>query len=119
MSLEATRQVCHCEYFVPPPASWPTPEVAAEEMAGDFDVKITSSGAVYTVPRGRSIVDVLRGAGIECNTSCEAGVCGTCRTRYLEGTPEHHDLVLSDAERKEYLMICCARATSELPVLDR
>jgi len=88
-------------------------------MAGDFDVKITSSGAVYTVPRGRSIVDVLRGAGIECNTSCEAGVCGTCRTRYLEGTPEHHDLVLSDAERKEYLMICCARATSELPVLDR
>lgn len=104
---------------VPPPVSCSYPESAVEEMAGDFDVKIASSGMVYTVPRGRSIVDVLRNAGIECNTSCEAGICGTCRTRYLEGTPEHHDFVLSEAERKEYLMICCARANSELLVLDR
>jgi vanillate O-demethylase ferredoxin subunit len=100
----------HCEYFVAPA------EVAVS--AGAFNVKLASSGAVYTVPSGRSIVHVLRGAGIECTTSCEAGICGTCRTRYLAGAPEHHDFVLSEAERKEYLMICCARATSELLVLD-
>lgn len=88
-------------------------------MAGSFDVKIASSGAVYTVPPGRSIVQVLRAAGIECVTSCEAGICGTCRTRYLEGTPEHHDFVLDDAEQREYLMICCARSKSAMLVLDR
>lgn len=108
----------HCEYFAPPPVSGSYPQGGVEEMAGDFEVKVASSGAVYTVPRGKSIVDVLRGAGIECSTSCEAGVCGTCRTRYLEGTPEHHDFVLSEAEREEYVMICCARSISDMLVLD-
>jgi vanillate O-demethylase ferredoxin subunit len=108
----------HCEYFTPPPVSWSYPEGALEEMAGEFQVKIASSGRAYAVPRGKSIVDVLRGAGIECNTSCEAGVCGTCRTRYVEGTPEHHDFVLSESEREEYVMICCARSISEMLVLD-
>jgi ferredoxin len=87
--------------------------------AGEFDVMLASSGIVLTVPSGKTIVQVLRDAGIECETSCEAGVCGTCRTRYLEGAPEHHDFVLDDEERAEYVMICCARATSPLLVLDR
>jgi ferredoxin-NADP reductase len=90
----------HCEFFVPPPTSWPLTSAPA-------------ASAEY-----RSIVEVLRGAGIECSTSCEAGVCGTCRTRYLEGTPDHHDFVLNDTERENYVMICCARASSEVLVLD-
>jgi len=108
----------HCEYFTAPPVLKSRPEGAGEGIAGDFQVKIASSGAVYAVPTGKSIVDVLRGAGIECNTSCEAGLCGTCRTRYLEGNPEHHDFVLNEAERQEYVMICCARSISEVLVLD-
>lgn len=87
--------------------------------AGEFDVVLARSGIVLSVPNDKTIVQVLRDAGIACETSCEAGVCGTCRTRYLGGTPEHHDFVLSDDERTEYVMICCARATSPLLVLDR
>lgn len=87
-------------------------------MAGDFRIKIASSGAVHTVPDGKSIVDVLRDAGIDCETSCEPGLCGTCRTRYIEGIPEHHDYVLSETERDEYLMIRCARSMSDMLVLD-
>lgn len=108
----------HCEYFTPPVVPPCRPETAPE-TAGAFSVKLASSGAVYAVPRDATIVEVLRRAGIECDTSCEAGVCGTCRTRYLDGTPEHHDFVLSDDERRQYVMICCARATSVLLVLDR
>jgi ferredoxin len=85
----------------------------------EFSVKLARSGAVLGVPRGKLIVQVLRDAGFECETSCEAGVCGTCRTRYLEGTPEHHDFVLEDEERSEFVMICCARASSAVLVLDR
>ena len=65
---------------------------------GEFAVKLAHSGRVLTIPRDKTIVQVLRDAGIECETSCEAGVCGTCRTRYLEGTPQHHDFVLDDEE---------------------
>ncbi len=83
-----------------------------------FNVRLVGSDEVHAVPPGMSIVAVLRRAGIACNTSCEAGLCGTCRTRYIEGTPEHHDFVLTEEEQKEYLMICCARALSDLLVLD-
>jgi vanillate O-demethylase ferredoxin subunit len=119
VAREATdwpRDAVHCEYFVPPPKVWP--QVTRSAASDEFSVKVASTGLVLPGPRDLSIVEVLRGAGIECSTSCEAGVCGTCRTRYLEGTPEHHDYVLNDEEREAYVMICCARASSEVLVLD-
>ncbi len=70
------------------------------------------------MPGDKSIVEVLREHGMEVDTSCESGLCGTCRTRYLEGDPEHHDYVLEDDERSEYVMICCARSRGPLLVLD-
>ena len=84
----------------------------------DFWVRLASTGVLLPVPKDRSIVEVLREAGIACTTSCEAGLCATCRTRYLDGTPEHHDLVLTDEDRKTFVAICCARATSDVLVLD-
>jgi vanillate O-demethylase ferredoxin subunit len=106
----------HCEYFAAPPASWPRKENPVTD--GAFQVRIASTGQTLDVPADKSIVQTLRDAGISCETSCEAGVCGTCRTRYLEGTPEHCDFVLNEGERDQYLMICCSRSSSELLVLD-
>ena len=83
-----------------------------------FQIKIASSNAVYDVPEGMSIVDVLRENDIYVDTSCEAGMCGTCKTRYLNGEPEHLDMILSDDEQKEFVLICCARSLTPLLVLD-
>lgn len=108
----------HFEFFSAP--SPVTDAAAAIGLdVGSFHVRLARSGAVYTVPPEKSIVQVLRDNGVECETSCEAGVCGTCRTRFLEGVPEHYDLVLSDEEHEEFVLICCARSKSELLVLDR
>ena len=84
----------------------------------EFSVRLASTGLLLPVPHDRTIVEVLREAGIDVPTSCEAGLCGTCKTRYLEGTPEHHDFIFSDEERANFVAICCARASSELLVLD-
>jgi ferredoxin len=89
-----------------------------ETEPADFWVQVASTGVLLPVPPDRSIVEVLRAAGVACTTSCEAGLCATCRTRYLAGTPEHHDLILSDEDRESFVAICCARATSEVLVLD-
>lgn len=105
------KESVHCEHFVPPPS-------VAPMVAGSFNVKIASSGLTLPVPPELSIAEVLKMAGIECETSCEAGLCGTCRTRYLEGEPDHADFVLDDAEREHYLTVCCSRAKSEMLVLD-
>ena len=84
----------------------------------EFSVRLARTGLLLPVPHDRTIVEVLREAGIDHPTSCEAGLCGTCRTRYLEGTPEHHDFVFDDDEREHFVAICCARATSDVLVLD-
>lgn len=99
-------QTIHFEYFTPPaPAAAPGPETS-----GEFEVELASNHAVYAIPPGQSILSVLRAAGLTLDSSCEAGVCGTCRTRYLRGEPDHRDFVLSDEERRDWMMLCVSRA---------
>ena len=102
----------HFEHFAAPVDAAPTGALVS------FEVEIASSGAVYLVPPDRSILSVLQSEGIVIDSSCEAGVCGTCMTRYLSGTPDHRDFVLSDAEQCDHVMVCVARAKSARLVLD-
>lgn len=83
-----------------------------------FVVRLARSGRELTVPSDRSIARVLMDHDVPVATSCEQGVCGTCRTRYLEGEPEHNDFVLTDAEQQTDVMICCARSRTPMLVLD-
>jgi vanillate O-demethylase ferredoxin subunit len=100
----------HFEYFTPP-------EPEARENA-PFQIEIASTGQCFEVPASDSIVDVLRANGFSIDTDCREGYCGTCITRFLKGEPEHRDTVLSDKDRKTYVMICCARAKESPLVLD-
>ena len=61
-----------------------------------------------------------RAHGIDVATSCREGVCGTCLTRVIAGTPDHRDAFLSAKERKagDKIMICVSRAKSAQLVLD-
>ncbi len=97
----------HCEYFS-------GVEDKPEYENKPFKVKIRSTGKVFEVPADKSIIDVLRENGHIIDTDCEDGYCGTCITRYLSGEPEHRDTVLSEGERKTYMMICCSRARGAL-----
>jgi ferredoxin-NADP reductase len=83
-----------------------------------FDVELRRSQKTLTVQPGESIVDVLRCNGVDVDTSCCEGYCGTCMTRYLAGEPVHRDTVLDDEDREEFVMICCALAKSPTLVLD-
>ncbi len=82
------------------------------DTTGDtpFEIKLRSTGKVLEVPADKSIVDVLRAEGCAVETDCKEGYCGTCITRYLAGAPEHRDTVLSEKERRTYVMVCCARS---------
>ncbi|ODU79143.1 MAG: hypothetical protein ABT10_21255 [Novosphingobium sp. SCN 63-17] len=88
--------------------------------AGSFIVELARSGLTLTVPAGESILDVVRAAGVQANSSCEQGTCGACETRVLAGTPDHYDAVLTPKERREgkVMMICSSGALSERLVLD-
>lgn len=85
-----------------------------------FTVSVRSTGAVVEVGASESIVQALTRIGIEIPVSCEQGVCGTCLTRVVAGTPDHRDAYLMDDEKaaNNQILPCCSRAKSEKLVLD-
>ena len=83
-----------------------------------FAVVLARSGNRYEVPVKVSILDVLRQNGYVLPSSCESGTCGTCRTRYIAGEPDHRDLVLSEREKRHNIMICVSRSKSAELTLD-
>jgi ferredoxin len=71
--------------------------------------------------RSRScIVEALRAVGIEVETCCEQGVCGTCLTTVLAGRPAHHDVILTEVEQKagDRMVLCVSRSLDAELVLD-
>jgi len=83
-----------------------------------FRVRLARSGAAIDVGADQSILDAMRAHGLDVPSSCESGTCGTCRTRLLEGVADHRDLVLSDAEQADSIMVCVSRARTPKLVLD-
>ena len=81
-------------------------------------IEIQSTGQKITLTRSESLIDALARSGIEIPTSCQSGLCGTCKTRYISGEVEHGDCILSDAEHQEYLTPCISHIKSGTLLLD-
>ncbi|WP_175876921.1 PDR/VanB family oxidoreductase [Burkholderia sp. BCC0097] len=108
----------HLERFAAEPSEAVTAANAAP--AKGFEVRLQRSGQSVRVAPDTSIVDALARIGIEVDTSCGEGVCGTCMVPVLDGEPDHRDHCLSKAERASNTVICCcvSRARSAVLVLD-
>ena len=100
-------------------AGWPAERVHAEVFSPlvdesftpePFDVRLASSGRTVHVPADRSILDVLREAGMNLPSSCGLGVCGACVCGYRDGTVLHRDVVIPLADRQDRIAICVSRA---------
>lgn len=93
---------------------------AAADARGSYRVELRKSGKQLQVQAGQSLLAAIRACGIEPSTSCEDGICGSCETQVLEGTPDHRDSVLSKSEREagKTMMICVSGCKSEALVLN-
>jgi len=103
----------HSEHFKAPELAQSTVQDTVAST-----VQIASTGLCLDIPAGRSMVDVLNDAGLEVETSCVSGLCGSCKVRYLSGEVDHQDFILSEDERAEYLTTCVSRAKGPVLVLD-
>src|SRR5258706_505742 len=101
----------HREYFAAAPID--------HSSDGAFELQIASSGKVIEVGAAQSAAQALLDAGIAVSLSCEQGVCGTCMTKVMQGTPDHRDLYLTDEEhaRNDCFMPCCSRAQTRRLVI--
>ena len=83
-----------------------------------FEVLLQRSGRTVAVPADLPILEAMRGAGVVVPSSCESGVCGTCKTRLIAGEADHRDMVLMEEERADFIMLCVSRAKSGALTLD-
>jgi vanillate O-demethylase ferredoxin subunit len=106
----------HFEYFSAPVES--SAKTTAPNEIDGFDVVLARRQLRLHVAPGKSIAHVLQGAGVAVDTVCEQGICGSCLTPYLDGTPDHQDLCMTETERATHVAICCARSRSPTLTLD-
>jgi vanillate O-demethylase ferredoxin subunit len=101
----------HFEYF--------KSDVKAAESGG-FTVVLRQSGREVPIRAGQTILEALQDFGLDVPYSCMEGICGSCVTRVINGTPDHRDMVLTERDRQagNVMMICCSGAKSDRLVLD-
>jgi glycine betaine catabolism B len=103
-----------------------TANVAPEPVATEsqtrqetFTVKLSRSSKSFTMSASDTVLSAARKAGVAIPSSCSQGVCGTCKTKLLEGAVDmKHNGGIRDREvLKGFRLLCCSRPTSDL-VLD-
>jgi ferredoxin-NADP reductase len=108
--------------------AWPDEAVHFEYFQNDkvidasssFDIELARSAMTLHVPAGKTILEVMRDAGLTVPSSCEQGACGTCLTTVIEGEVDHQDVYLNKTEKagNGCMMTCVSRAKSARLVLD-
>ncbi len=83
---------------------------AAGEPGSPHEVRFSRSARTATAGPADSLLDVAESAGVEIASMCRAGVCGTCRTRLLEGAVDGHGEGLDPADADAgYVLACVSR----------
>ena len=87
---------------------------------GSFEVQLQKSGQILQVSKEQSILKALQDAGYDAPFSCAEGICGTCLTSVVAGTPDHWDSYLTpeEQEKGDCIMLCCSRSQTARLVLD-
>lgn len=95
----------------------PAPVVAQESRSGQ--IRCARSRLTLTTSPEQSYLETLREAGIEIDSSCEMGICGTCQVQVLSGEPDHRDSILTQGERNDGAFLpCVSRSSSKELTLD-
>lgn len=101
----------HVERFV-------APKPPAPLNAIPYAVVLSKSGREEKVLPEVGLLATLEAMNADISVSCAGGICGACRTRWLEGPPIHHDRVLSPEERHHEVIVCVAECAGSRLVLD-
>lgn len=78
---------------------------AADSAA--HDVKCARSGTSIRAADGQTLLEATEAGGVEIDSLCRSGVCGTCRTRVLEGDVECRSSILDDTDRAGGFVLAC------------
>jgi 3-ketosteroid 9alpha-monooxygenase subunit B len=96
----------------PPVKTTPAPAVAGSDSGESGTVTIKLDRKKTSVPRvaGETLLESARRAGLSPPFSCEAGNCGTCMAKLIEGaaTMRTNDVLEDDEIADGYILTCQA-----------
>lgn len=89
------------------------------EKDNAFEVELMDTGKTYSVPRDKTLLEVLLNNDIDVPNDCAEGLCGSCEVLVVEGGEiDHRDHVLSAKEKQsnQKMMTCCSRASGKITI---
>lgn len=91
-----------------------TAAAAPERAAGEaFQIRERRSAKAVPVASGQTLLEAADASGLEIPSLCRAGVCGTCRTKVVEGDVRCEGGILDDDDRAAgYVLACVASPRS-------
>ena len=89
-------------------------EETRRPAARTFQLRTAPSGQAFTAEPGQTLLEAAEQSGVAIPSLCRAGVCGTCRTRVLEGDVDcTSELLDEDDRRSGYVLACVSSAQSD------
>lgn len=86
--------------------------------SGDpFTAELKQSNQILEIGASQTLLDVLKSAGLDVDSSCEVGNCGTCKVDVCGGRVEHKGTGLLDEEKCGAMLACVSRGIGRI-VLD-
>ncbi|KAJ4401020.1 hypothetical protein N0V91_008274 [Didymella pomorum] len=86
--------------------------------SGDpFTAELKQSKKVLEVGAQQTLLDVLKEVGLDVDSSCEVGNCGTCKVDVIDGRVEHKGTGLLEEEKCGAMLACVSRGVGRI-VLD-
>ncbi|WP_426321302.1 FAD-binding oxidoreductase [Microbacterium sp. E-13] len=108
LELGVARDRIHQESFVLAGAE----EVVVDPTAeGVHTVTFAKSGKTVTIPDGLTVLDAAKECGIRIITSCQNGICGTCKTGKISGDLDiaHNGGIRQREIDNGKILACCSR----------
>ncbi|KAF2193978.1 3-chlorobenzoate-3,4-dioxygenase reductase subunit [Zopfia rhizophila CBS 207.26] len=83
--------------------------------SGDpFTAELKESKKTIEVGGDQTLLDALRATGMDIESSCEVGNCGTCRVSLCSGRVEHRGTGLMEQEKKTTILSCVSRGVGHI-----
>lgn len=122
LALGADPARCHEESFVLGEAGEPAervrPDTAGEDGVGEVTVRFARSGVELRCDRRTTVLAAARQAGVHLPSSCESGLCGTCKATLLAGEVDmsHQGGIRPREIAGQQFLPCCSTPLGDLEV---
>ncbi|KAI1817048.1 PK beta-barrel-protein domain-containing protein-like protein [Poronia punctata] len=89
---------------------------AAAGTGDPFEVEIKNTGKILQVPMEKSLLQVLNEAGLDVDSSCLAGNCGSCMVDYSDGEVTHQGVALDEEQKETCMLSCVSRGKGKITI---